>query len=161
MTLCVKGGAWHPDTIARILLSCLLYLCISATAAASTPSGQADSTRSLTSAKHSRRGVSGWGSRHGRASQGVLRLRDINDSRKRSHPDALESLLDGYSQRHKRCLFESSYQGQYVIVSMGDSYSGEKTFPPGTPGWKLPCLQEDWKIRWGNKETHWHVTPRV
>ncbi|BDA51568.1 probable galactoside 2-alpha-L-fucosyltransferase [Coccomyxa sp. Obi] len=34
----------------------------------------------------------------------------------------LDTLLDSYAERHKRCRFDESYQ--YIIVSRGDSFSG-------------------------------------
>ncbi len=39
---------------------------------------------------------------------------------------ALEELLDAYVERHKRCLFDETYEGQYVLVSMGDAYTGKR-----------------------------------
>ncbi|CAL8465697.1 g5233 [Coccomyxa elongata] len=44
--------------------------------------------------------------------------------RQGSQTAQLDALLDSYAERHKRCLFDESYQGQYTIVSMGDSFSG-------------------------------------
>ncbi|CAL8465701.1 g5237 [Coccomyxa elongata] len=44
--------------------------------------------------------------------------------RKGNEPAQLDTLLDRYAERHKRCLFDESYQGQYIIVGMGVSFSG-------------------------------------
>ena len=78
------------------------------------------------------------------AAQGLLRLRAGPGRRKRSQWAALDSLLDRYAERHKRCLFDQKYKGQYVIVSMGDSFSGDWLrlsdaqfmFLRGLPAWE-------------------------
>ncbi len=100
----------------------------------------------LSAAEHSTYGGAAEHSSGGRwsAAQGLLRLRAGPGRRKRSQWAALDSLLDRYAERHKRCLFDQKYKGQYVIVSMGDSFSGDWLrlsdaqimFLPGLPAWK-------------------------
>ena len=118
----------HQRTTWPLCLCLVAAYCLAR--AASTPAGHHSSSSSTSSdlsyVKKSSQDASVWSSNKGQGLQGLLRLRGRGGWAKRHHAAALDGLLDTYAERHKRCLFDDSYRGQYVIVSMGDSFSGEE-----------------------------------
>ena len=63
----------------------------------------------------------------------------IDRRRLRVQASELDGLLETYAYRHKRCLFDSTYIGQYVVVSMEDSYAGELIFYSTCSSSMIPC----------------------
>lgn len=130
-------GCQDGRTIARLFaLCCVLAACLCAAATVIAPKGHPQArtidrnSKGLSAAKTSRRDATAWSSSQRTASQGVLRLRGRTGGKRQTQAAVLEGLLDSYTEMHKRCLFDDAYQGQYVIVSMSDSFSGEKPTVP-------------------------------
>lgn len=108
---------WTCD---RFIWFCIVI--VTCTAAASALSVNA-SSRSILAGHHSRR--SGVSAAHNQRDTRWLRLSGRAQRKKRKDLAALYDLLDNYADLHKRCLFDDSYESKYVIVSMGDGFSGK------------------------------------
>ena len=131
----MKGLSRSPrrntQVVAKTFCLCFFAACLLAKVA-STPVGNSSNTsgrRDLLYAKRSRQGASTASSAEGFASHGMLRMTNKVGRRKVSRSAELDALLDSYAELHKRCLFDESYQGHYILVSMGDSFSGASPGP--------------------------------
>lgn len=115
------------QTIVRILRLCLIaaYFCATAASSSNGLTDSGSNSRGMSAAKHSRSDASAWSGGQGTPSQGLLRLRGRTGRKQRAQPTALDSLLNKYAEQHKQCLFEDSYRGRYIIVSMSDNFSGK------------------------------------
>jgi hypothetical protein len=113
--------------IARILRLCLMaaYFCATAANSSKGLTDSGSNSRGMSAAEHSRTDASAWSGGQGTPSQGLLRLRGRSETKQRAQPTALDSLMHKYAERHKQCLFDDSYRGQYIIVSMSDNFSGK------------------------------------
>lgn len=64
-----------------------------------------------------------------------LRLRVHQQQHKGHSPpggSALDELLSEYVERHRQCLANPEHEGRYVVVSMGDAYTGPTHANPAT-----------------------------